>query len=117
MAYGTAVHYVQTMVERADDRDAAVDDLKRVREQLHRKEQHKAVALWRRRAARRLERGEQVAELIEDDDVVLASEDFVLFMQTLSEQPTYPAIDDILSGVELRADALLAGHEREGRAV
>lgn len=111
--YTQAVTYAQQVLDRAPDRSDAAAELMRTRARVQRKDRRTAVQLWRRYAIRRQERGEQIPELVKDDDVVLASEDFALFMHVLSEQPVHPAIDDILSGTFLSADALLPGNSRE----
>lgn len=116
VAYGNAVQYAQAVLERVEDRETATSDMKRARDQLQRKEQRNTLTLWRRYAAKRTERGEQVRELVWEDEAVLASEDFARFARLLSEQPTHPAIDDILAGDGLNANALLPGRERVERS-
>lgn len=107
--YAQAVGYAQLVLDRAPDRDEAVAELARTRARVERKDRRKAVQLWRHDAARRVERGEQIPDLIKDDDDVLVSDDFARFMRVVSAQPLHPAIDDILSGAFLNADALLPG--------
>lgn len=114
MAYAQSVSYAQSILERVDDADRARESLATTRRSLAQRWQRKVMTLWRNAAAHRIERGERLApELMMDDKVILASEEFARFLRVLSEQPSEHVIDDILAGDTLAADALLPESARK----
>ena len=85
----------------ATDQAALREQLRSWAEDLRAVHVEHTVTLWRRWVAQRVERGESPAEarlLMDGSDAdVLGSESFAQFRQAISEQPLYPAYEDILS--------------------
>lgn len=111
-AYIQQVNYAQVILERAEDRAAAVAELRAMQSALQRKEQKKAIAFWRQSAKHRIERGEKVPEMMMKDEELLETETFARFMRILIEQPVNSAVDDILAEDLVAADALRPGQPR-----